>query len=126
MLRSLAERLSRGVVLRRRLPPDLGGHLIYVTPDSALTFWRPGLERADSGGLMDTVRRFVAQDSVVWDIGANVGLFSLSAAAKAKTVLAIEPDPWLAALLNRSASAITNVRVLCAAVTDTVDIGELN
>jgi FkbM family methyltransferase len=75
---------------------------------------------------MDTVRRFVVQDSVAWDVGANVGLFSFSAAAKAKMVLAVEPDPWLAALLNRSASAIANVRVLCAAATDTVDLGELN
>jgi FkbM family methyltransferase len=126
MLRTLAERLSRNVVLRRRLPRDLGGHLIYVTPESALNFWYPGLERADNGHLMDTVRRFVVQDSVAWDVGANVGLFSFSAAAKAKMVLAVEPDPWLAALLNRSASAIANVRVLCAAATDTVDLGELN
>jgi FkbM family methyltransferase len=126
MLRSLAERLSRNVVLRRRLPRDLGGHFIYVTPESALNFWYPSLERADTGHLMDTVRRFVARDSVAWDIGANVGLFSFSAAAKARIVLAVEPDPWLAALLNRSASAITNVRVLSAAATNTVDLGELN
>jgi FkbM family methyltransferase len=126
MLRTLAERLSRNVVLRRRLPSDLGGHFIYVTPGSALNFWYPSLERADTGRLMDTVRRFVARDAVAWDIGANVGLFSFSAAAKAGTVLAVEPDPWLAALLNRSASAIPNVRVLCAAATDTVDLGELN
>jgi len=126
MLRTLAERLSRNVVLRRRLPRDLGGHFIYVTPESALNFWYPGLERADNGHLMDTVRRFVSRDSVAWDVGANVGLFSFAAAAKARTVLAVEPDPWLAALLNRSASLITNVRVLCAAATDTVDVGELN
>jgi FkbM family methyltransferase len=118
--------LSRNIVLRRRLPHDLGGHFIYVTPESALNFWFPGLERADHGYLMDMVRRFVARDSVAWDVGANVGLFSFAAAAKARTVLAVEPDPWLAALLNRSASAITNVRVLCAAVADSVDLGELN
>jgi FkbM family methyltransferase len=126
MLRTLVERLSRNVVLRRRLPRDLGGNFIYVTPESALNYWYPGLKRADNGHLMDTVRRFVARDSVAWDVGANVGLFSFSAAAKARTVLAVEPDPWLAALLNRSAGAITNVRVLCAAATDTVDLGELN
>jgi FkbM family methyltransferase len=126
MLRTLVERLSRNVVLRRRLPRDLGGNFIYVTPESALNYWYPGLKRADNGHLMDTVRRFVVRDSVAWDVGANVGLFSFSAAAKARTVLAVEPDPWLAALLNRSAGAITNVRVLCAAATDTVDLGELN
>jgi FkbM family methyltransferase len=126
MLRTLAERLSRNVVLRKRLPRDLGGHFIYVTPESALSFLYPGLERADNGHLMDTVRRFVARDCVAWDIGANVGLFSFAAASKAGIVLAIEPDPWLAALLNRSASSSTNVRVLCAAVSDTMDLGDLN
>ena len=75
---------------------------------------------------MDTVRRFVAKDSVVWDLGANVGLFSFSAAAKAKSVFAFEPDLWLASLCSRSASEIKNVRVLSAAVTNTVGIGELH
>ena len=126
MLRSLAERLSRNIVLRRRLPRDLGGHSIYVTPESALRFWYPSLQRADNGHLMDIVRRFVAKDSVVWDLGANVGLFSFSAAAKAKSVFAFEPDPWLASLCSRSASEIKNVRVLSAAVTNTVGIGELH
>ena len=68
----------------------------------------------------------MARDAVAWDVGANVGPFSFAAAAKARTVLAVEPDPWLAALLNRSASAITNVRVLCAAATENLDLGELN
>ena|ERR1035438_5860090 len=93
MLRTLAERFSRNIVLRRRLPRDLGGKFIYVTPESALSFWCPGLERADTGHLMDTVRRFVRRDSVAWDVGANVGLFSFSAAAKARMVLAIETRP---------------------------------
>src|ERR1035441_3480132 len=66
MLRTLAERFSRNIVLRRRLPRDLGGKFIYVTPESALNFWYPGLERADTGHLMDTVRRFVRRDSVAW------------------------------------------------------------
>ena len=125
MLRSLAERLSRNVVLRRRLPRDLGGHSIYVTPGSALRFWYPDLERADSGKLMKYVRRFVTKDSVVWDVGANVGLFAFSAAAKAKIVFAFEPDPWLASLCQRSASEITNVQVLSAAVTSTISVGQL-
>ena len=125
MLRLLAERLSRNIVLRRRLPQDLGGGTIYVTPDSALRFWSPDVERADTGHLMNIARRFVGKDSVVWDVGANVGLFAFSAAAKAKLVFAFEPDPWLASLCNRTASRITNVHVLSAAVTNAVSIGEL-
>lgn len=126
MLRTFAERLSRNVVFRRRLPRDLGGQLIYVTPESALNFWYPGLERADTGHLMDAVKRFVAREWVAWDIGANVGLFSFAAAFKARAVLALEPDPWLASLLSRSASAIPKVTVLCVAATDKVGVGELN
>jgi FkbM family methyltransferase len=125
MLRLLAERLSRNIVLRRRLPQDLGGRTIYVTPDSALRFWSPDLKRADSGQLMNLARRFVPKDSVVWDVGANVGLFAFSAAAKAKLVCAFEPDPWLASLCQRTASSIRNVHVLSAAVTNAVSIGEL-
>jgi FkbM family methyltransferase len=43
----------------------------------------------------------------VWDVGANVGLFSFAAASKAGSegkVLALEPDVWLASLLGRSAA----------------------
>src|ERR1035438_8100235 len=90
MLRTLAERFSRNIVLRRRLPRDLSGQFIYVTPESAPKFWYPSLERADTDHLMETVRRFVGRDSVAWDVGANVGLFSFSAAAKARMVLAVE------------------------------------
>ena len=125
MLRSLAERLSRNVVLRRKLPPDLGGHFIYVSPECALRFWYPKLEYADNAHLLDIARRFVPNNSIVWDVGANVGLFSFSAAARAKSVFAFEPDPWLASLCSRSASKITNVLILPVAVTNRIDVGEL-
>ena len=45
--RSALERISRRVVLRKRLPRRVGGAVLYVSPDSALRFWRPGLESAD-------------------------------------------------------------------------------
>jgi FkbM family methyltransferase len=125
LLRSLAERLSRNVVLRRRLPLDLGGRIIYVTPDSALRYWRWNLEKFDPE-LLGIVRTFVPPNSVVWDIGANVGLFSFSCAARARMVLAIEPDSWLSSLLVRSAVQNENVHVLAAAVDQSVGLVELN
>ena len=46
--------------------------------------------------------------AVVWDVGANVGLYTFAAAASAGSggsVLSIEPDTWLVSLLRRSSLA---------------------
>jgi FkbM family methyltransferase len=84
--------------------------------------------------LFRMVRELVRPGSVVWDVGANVGLFSFSAAALAGPggfVLAIEPDVWLAHLLGRSAQRIqqhsraARVAVLCAAASGANRIRQL-
>src|SRR6266850_1933144 len=94
-LRRLAERLSRGVVLRRHLPSDFQRLPLYVTPEAGLRHWAD-LSSVDRH-LLRMVRELV-RPGVVWDVGANVGLFAFSAAAIAGPsglVLAIEPDVWL-------------------------------
>ena len=123
-LRSMVERLSRRLVLRRRLPARFGGHPIYVSPDASLRFWRPDIEKADPE-LLALCTELVSKAQCVWDVGANVGVFAFSAAHLAGPsgeVLAIEPDPWLAHLLRRTALGIGSesapVEVLQAAVTD--------
>jgi FkbM family methyltransferase len=67
----------------------------------------------------------VAPGNVVWDVGANVGLFafvSAYAAGPGGRVVAIEADPWLAGLLRRSATgappAYAPVEVIQAAAGD--------
>ncbi|HWW98678.1 MAG TPA: FkbM family methyltransferase [Edaphobacter sp.] len=103
-IRNVAEKLSRDRVLLRHLPRDLGSAPIHVSPDASLSLWNPRL----NSDLFDLARQFVHPADTIWDIGANVGLFTIAAAQKAGpsgSVLAIEPDPWLAALLERTVHA---------------------
>jgi FkbM family methyltransferase len=131
ILRTCLERLSRGVVLNRVLPSQYGGARIFVTPDSALKFWRPDLAKVDPN-LLEAAAELVRPGDCVWDIGANVGLFAFSAAGLAGRkgrVLAIEPDAWLATLLHKSAACApatsAPVQVLPIAVSDTMQIAHL-
>ena len=131
-LRNMAERLSRGVVLRRRLPAKFGRLPIYVTPEAGLRYWS-SMSRVDSV-LYRMAEEMVKPGSVVWDVGANVGLFSFCAAlaGPSGSVLAIEPDVWLAHLINRSSQrlalgqyACAKVEVLCASASDSNHVSTL-
>jgi FkbM family methyltransferase len=68
------------------------------------------------------IRDWVTADSVVWDIGANLGLFGLPAALKASKgrVYMFEPDVELAGTLLRSLrlrrNRKLNATVFCAAL----------
>jgi FkbM family methyltransferase len=88
-----------------------------------LRFLGRGMTRADPA-LLRLAAEVVRRGDTVWDIGANLGLFSFAAAVAAGPsgcVLAVEPDTVLAGLLRRSAAANTGharVDVLPAAVSD--------
>lgn len=105
-----------------------GGRMIWVTPDSMLKLWRRNLESVDPG-LFSWVDRYVEPGMTVWDIGANVGLFTFAAAGKAGPhgrVLAVEADHALVALLRRSAAGYPAVvDILPAAVAGDNGIAEL-
>lgn len=102
MIRPLLKHFSRGRVLKRQLPSGFGDHPFFVTPEASLRYWRHDLSSVDSF-LLSMVRELVRPGMVVWDVGANVGLFSFSAAALGAEVVAIEADTWLAHLMQRSA-----------------------
>lgn len=124
MLRRFLERLSRHKVVKRRLPPRFGGRGVFVSPDSALQYLKPNLESSNRE-LFEIAFHRVSRGDVVWDIGANVGMFAFGAAHRAGEegqVLAVEADPFLASLLQRSVQDASNrdlnVNILCAAVSD--------
>jgi FkbM family methyltransferase len=126
--------MSRGIVLRRRLPKEFQKLPLYVSPEASLRYWRRNLATVDPL-LFDLALEMVKAGQVVWDVGANVGLFSFCASALAGpsgSVLAIEPDFWLAHLLMRSAHGLSRehcnvaapVAVVCAAVAEHTGISE--
>jgi len=121
----MAEVASRGIVLRRRLPARFGRSSVYVSPECGLRYWRFDLGKVDPV-LLDLVERYVHPGDVVWDVGANVGLFAFAAAHRASRVLAFEPDAWLASLLERTARSFPNVSVIHAAVADYCGRGTLH
>ncbi len=117
----MLERFSRNRVLRRRLPEDFGTVPILVSPDASLRFWKLRLE----SDLFEFAREFVQPGSVVWDVGANVGLLSVAAAQRAGAsgkVIAMEADIWLAGLLRKSAAlqpaSSAPIQVIPAAIFD--------
>jgi FkbM family methyltransferase len=117
--------MSRNRVLLRHLPKDLNSAPIYVSPDASLRHWNPRLQ----SDLFDLARQYVNPGDTIWDLGASVGLFTIAAAQKANptgNILAIEPDIWLAALLQRTVAAQHNaapIHIMPVAVTDTTGIG---
>lgn len=123
LLRRLLHRLSRGLVFQRALRADGVVVPLYVAPEAQLKYLKLGLQ-AEDRELMRMARRHVTEKSVVWDVGANVGVFSFASAVRAGkgTVVAIEADIWLAGLLNRTrrlpAYADRDVRIIPTAVAD--------
>jgi FkbM family methyltransferase len=131
LLRSLLEQGTHRAVFRRRLPSPFANARIYVTTEGGLRYLRPNMSDVDPP-LLRLVADVVQPGDTVWDIGANVGLFSFAAAAAAGIagrVLAVEPDTALAGLLRRSAAlnqGAAAVEVLPAAVSAEISVARFN
>lgn len=94
----------------RRLPTHLGGEGLRASTEGGLKYLRRRfwLQEPD---LCAYAADFVRPGSTVWDVGANVGLFSVMASGLAGptgTVVAIEPDAWLVRQLRRSAARVSH------------------
>jgi FkbM family methyltransferase len=127
-MRRYAMRLTRGLVFKRKLPVEFTKAPILVSSDGGLRYLFKRTRNIDPA-LLHLAVEFGKQESTVWDIGANLGYFTFAVAARIGAkgqVLAIEPDPWLVALLRRSASiqpqTSAAVDVIPAAAANRLDI----
>jgi FkbM family methyltransferase len=123
-VRSVIEHCARNLRFRRRLPREYGAHVIWMSPDARLRYLRPGSAAFDRE-LLECARHFTAPGQVVYDIGANVGEFAVASChfvGSQGAVLAIEPDPFLCALLHRTIAEPSNaglpLEALCAAIAE--------
>lgn len=123
MLRTILERISREKSIKRKLPSRFGKTSLYVSPDAQLKYIKPG-EAAFDSELLAIIDEYIRDDSVIWDIGANVGVFAFGAASIAKNgfTLAVEADIWLAQLMRKSLhlkeNAELNMQILPCAIAD--------
>ncbi len=131
MIRSLLEKWSRGIVLKKRLPAEFDNRLMFVSPEGGgLRYWKQHLETIDPM-LLQAVRQFVRPGDTVWDVGGNLGFFAFPAAVKAGKngrIVVFEPDLSLAYLLRKTADANPdlNVDILALAVSNRSGIAQFN
>jgi len=131
-MRRVLEYATRYLVLKRRLPAAFNRVPIYISPSAGLGFLFRSVERVDAP-LLRAAADLVRPANIVWDIGANVGLFTYAAAARggpSGQVFAIEADTWLIGLLRRSAriqpSDSAKVTIIPAAVGSQFDIASFH
>lgn len=132
MLRKFAERLSRGRNFRYRLPKRFGGCRMLVTPESGLGYWIPAYAMRRDENMLGHLANWIKPGSVVWDVGANMGLVSFVAAGLAGPtgkVYAFEPDTMMVRLLRRSAQLnpqAAPVEVIPCAVGASISLSRFN
>lgn len=100
ILRRVAAALARGKVLRRHIRAGYKVVPIFGSPDAQLQYFKLRRE-AFHRDLVDTAGEHPKPDCVVWDVGANVGVFTVADATVAYNwiAIAIEAGIWLARLV---------------------------
>jgi FkbM family methyltransferase len=110
------------------MPEAFGRCPIVVSPSAGLKYLVKPMHRTDDA-LLRNAAELVDPGQTVWDIGANIGLFTIAAAFRVRAagkVLALEPDTWLVQLLRRSAAvqppASGEITIVPAAVASEVSL----
>jgi len=111
--------LAKGELKELSLPYDLARIHLYPDLKNITTYvlleQEDWLEKSD----LNLFRSIIRPEDTVFDLGANVGTYSLSAAARTNgKVIAVEPASETFELLKRSASQFPNMTAIHTAVSD--------
>lgn len=118
----LAHKLGLKSPIDNSKPYDFGDFSMYVDPHDTLQIIDTGkFEETET----QTILSFVKEDTVMLDIGANMGFYSIRVGQKASAgkIIAFEPDPGNFAVLqkNLALNKLTNVTTYNAALSDKKD-----
>lgn len=127
VVRRMAEVVLGPLTLKRRLPDTAGSGLVIASAKvGGLKYLLKNSDQWDPE-LLTIAALLVRKGQSVWDVGANVGLFSKAAAFHAGaegSVLSIEADLDAVALLNRTcryrSSGHADMTVLPVAISDSI------
>ena len=121
-LRRLAERVLGNITITRRLPINSGSGAIVVNARVGGLKYLLKHANALDPELLRVAGSLIRLGDCVWDVGANVGLFSMAAShhsGSAGSVIAIEADQDAVSLLFKTARHMDGrVTVLPIAVSD--------
>jgi hypothetical protein len=127
-MRQTIERLTRNLVYRRKLPAQFGRAILYASPSAGLAYLFKSVSDIDPP-LLKLVDELVKPQDVIWDIGANLGLFTLCAAVRSGeggAVFAFEPNVWLVRPLRKTSrihpSSYAPVTIIPVAVASNVSL----
>ncbi|AUD03011.1 FkbM family methyltransferase [Spirosoma pollinicola] len=115
----LAHKLGLKSAIDNSKPYNFGGFSMYVDPHDTLQIIGSGkFEETET----QTILSYVKEDTVMLDIGANMGFYSIRVGQKAKKgkVIAFEPDPGNFDTLQKNLvlNNLTNVMPYNAALSD--------
>lgn len=120
------EDLTENMVTAIAVP---NGRILFHTSTPTLV-WRANTLLTKEADTIAWVDRFTTKDAVFWDVGANVGVYSLYAAIRREvSVLAFEPMAANFYLLNKNIQLNKlnhQVYAYCLALSDRTDLGVLN
>ncbi|MFT4634335.1 MAG: hypothetical protein ACI854_002743, partial [Arenicella sp.] len=81
IMRTIVERISRGRVIKRSISVENLNGTVLASPDAQLKYLKPGRNAFDQDLIQIAIEHVQTGDSV-WDIGANIGVFTVASSLR--------------------------------------------